>query len=817
MVRGLFQCKLSLSDATTISSSLVDPNLHLAMMTHSDPPRTSAASTFAQLAALILNICLWGNAFAADVPAPTTEQIEFFEAKVRPLLVEHCFECHSSESKKLKGGLKLDSRDAILKGGDSGAGVMPRDSAKSLIVDAVRWKTFEMPPKGKLSADQIEILVKWVDSGAFWPAQSEPTTNTTVKENWEELRTQHWSWKPIQKPPLPEVNGTRWASNEIDHFVLAGLEASGLTPAPPVDPRTLIRRIFFDLIGLPPSPETIQAFVTAAENNRPSALSTLVDELLDSPHYGERWGRHWLDVARYSDGFGGFLDGAALPNAWRYRDWVVTSLNQDMPFDQFIRLQVAGDLMDPPQAVATGFFALGPTYISDGGDPDATAQAQSETLDDRVDTLARGLLGLTVSCARCHDHKFDPIPQLDYYSLAGVFNNTRLHEYPLAPAETVQAYHDHQQKIKDVDARIRKPGELAKKENRELTADEKQLVAADTEELERLKKAAPPKFPVAHAITDSGASDMPLAIRGNLRKPGPIAPRRFPRILSGEHTPRFQYGSGRLGLAEALVSPDNPLTARVFVNRVWFQHFGQGLVRTPSNFGKLGEPPTHPQLLDWLASEFAVTQHWSIKQLHRKILVSSTYQMSSAMNAAAFAVDGDNQKLWRMNPRRLDVEAWRDAFLEVTGELDRMLGGPPVEGLLQSPRRTIYGAVSRNGDRYSTDAFLRLFDFPLPRATNEGRKTSVVPQQALFLMNSPFMAARARALTARLHREANDDATRIERAYLLLYGRLPTVEERQLGQEFLASKPDSPGEHKLTPWEQYAQVLFSANEFMHIR
>lgn len=788
------------------------------MMTHSHPPRKPAALTFAQLAAFGLNICLWGNAFAADVPAPTAEQIEFFEAKVRPLLVEHCFECHSSETKKLKGGLKLDSRDAILKGGDSGAGVVPGDSAKSSIVDAVRWKSFEMPPKGKLSADQIEILAKWVDSGAPWPPQAEPTTaNTTVNENWEDLRTQHWSWKPIKKPPLPEVKDSHWAINEIDRFVLASLEANGLKPAPPADPRTLVRRIYFDLIGLPPSPEKIDAFVTAAESNRTAALTALVDELLNSPHYGERWGRHWLDVARYSDGFGGFLDGAALPNAWRYRDWVIASLNQDLPFDQFIRLQVAGDLMDPPQAIATGFFALGPTYISDGGDPDATAQAQSETLDDRVDTLTRGLLGLTVSCARCHDHKFDPIPQLDYYSLAGVFNNTRLHEYPLAPAETVQAYHEHQQKMKDLDARIRKPGELAKKENRELTADEKQLVAADTDELERLKKAAPPKFPVAHAITDSGAADMPLAIRGNLRKPGPMAPRRFPRILTGELAPRFQHGSGRLGLAEALVSADNPLTARVFVNRVWFQHFGQGLVRTPSNFGKLGEPPTHPQLLDWLASEFAVTQHWSIKQLHRKILLSSTYQMSSAMNAGAFAVDGDNQKLWRMNPRRLDVEAWRDAFLEVTGELDRTLGGPPVEGLLQSPRRTIYGAVSRNGDRYSTDAFLRLFDFPLPRATNEGRKTSVIPQQALFLMNSPFMAARARALSARLHREANDDATRIERAYLLLYGRPPTVEEQQLGLEFLASKPDAPGEHNLTPWEQYAQVLFSANEFMHIR
>ena len=768
--------------------------------------------------AILLSLCQWAtlpSLFAAD-PA-TTAEIEFFEAKVRPLLVDHCFECHSSQSKKLKGGLKLDSREAVLIGGDSGAALVPGDASKSLIMEAVRWTSFEMPPKGKLSAEQIETLAKWVDGGAPWPEPDESATATApVIYNWSELRSQHWAWQPIQKPVLPEVQHPAWVTNEIDRFVLAGLEASGLEPAPPADPGMLIRRVYFDLIGLPPPPNEIDKFVAAAEKDRRAALTALVEELLASPHYGERWGRHWLDVARYSDGFGGFLDGAGLPQAWRYRDWVVESFNRDLPFDQFIRCQVAGDLLTPPQAIATGFFALGPTYISDGGDPDATAQAMSETLDDRVDTLSRGLLGLTVSCARCHDHKFDPIPQLDYYSLAGIFNNTRLHEYPLAPAETVKVFQDHQQAIRDRAAKVRQPAELAKQENRELTEDEKQQVASDTEELERLNKSIPPQFPIAHTITDSGASDMPLAIRGNLRKPGPVAPRRFLRIVAGEDGPLFQQGSGRLSLAETLVVPDNPLTARVFVNRVWLQHFGQGLVRTPSNFGKLGEPPTHPQLLDWLAAEFSRTSGWSIKKLHRTILLSSTYQMSSDMHAAAFAVDGDNQKLWRMNPRRLDVEAWRDAFLSVTGELDRTIGGPPVEGLLLSSRRTLYGAVSRNGDRYATDAFLRLFDFPLPRATNEGRRTSVVPQQSLFLMNSPFMAARSQALAARLQREASDDLARIERAYWLLYGRAPSVEERQLGQEFLAAEPDAALEQKLTRWEQYAQVLFSANEFMHI-
>ena len=754
---------------------------------------------------------------AADETAPSSEQIEYFESKVRPLLVEHCYECHSSSAKKLKGGLKLDSREAALKGGDSGVGLVPGDSAKSLIVDAVRWKSFEMPPKGKLAAEQIEILARWVDSGAAWPADVEQSVTTApATYNWSELRSQHWAWQPVQRPRVPDVNDAAWATSEIDRFVLAGLESSGLTPAPAADSVTLIRRVYFDLVGLPPPPEKIDEFVAAASMDRAGALASLVDELLASPQYGERWARHWLDVARYSDGFGGFLDGAAMPEAWRYRDWVIEALNQDLPFDQFIRQQIAGDLLDPPHAVATGFLALGPTYISDGGDPDATAQAQSETLDDRVDTLSRGLLGLTAACARCHDHKFDPIPQLDYYSLAGVFHNTRLNEYPLAPAETVQAYQQHQQRIRDQEAKVRKPAETAKAENRELTDDEKKQVEADTAQLEELKKTAPAKYPVAHTIADSGASDMALAIRGNLRKPGPIAPRRFLRILAGEDAPTFQPGSGRLALADALVAPSNPLTARVFVNRIWLQHVGQGLVRTPSNFGKLGEAPTHPELLDWLAFEFMTTQGWSIKKLHRAIVLSSTYQMSSSLTQAAFEVDADNRKLWRMNPRRLDVEAWRDAFLSVTGELDRMVGGPPVDALLQSPRRTLYAAVSRNGDRFAADAFLRLFDFPLPRASSEGRKTSVIPQQSLFLMNSSFMAARAKALAARLQNDSGDDNARIERAYRLLYGRSPTDHERQLGAEFLSSEPDPAAEQKLSPWEQYAQVLLSASEFMHI-
>lgn len=752
---------------------------------------------------------------ADEAPKFSDEQLQDFEAHVRPLLAEHCFECHSSKSKTIKGGLKLDSREAAIKGGDSGPGIVPGDVDKSLIIDAVRWKTFEMPPRGKLTAAQVDALARWVSAGAPWPEQNSAAVETPTTYDWTKLKAEHWAWQPISKPTLPVVQTSAWVTNEIDAFVLAELEKSGLAPAPRADAATVVRRVYFDLTGLPPAPERVAEFAAVPSVDRDRAWATLIDELLASPQYGERWARHWLDVARYSDGFGGFLDGAALPNAWRYRDWVIESFNHDLPINQFLRLQVAGDLLEQPQAVATGFFALGPTYISDGGDPEATAQAMSETLDDRVDTLSRGLLGLTVSCARCHDHKFDPIPQLDYYSLAGVFRNSSFKDFPLVPAETVRTYDEYQKTMRDLDEQTRKTRELAQQEKRELTDAENQLIAANTSKLEELKKTAPPMYPVAHALAETATGDMHLAIRGNLRNAGPVAPRRFLRILTTSDDIPLTNGSGRRDLAEALVSPANPLTARVFVNRVWMQHFGQGLVRTPSNFGILGERPTHPELLDWLAANF-MSGGWSLKELHRTILLSSTWQMSSAPNSDGLAIDADNRKLWRMNPRRLDVEAWRDSLLTVTGELDRTVGGAPVENLSDSMRRTLYGAVSRNGDRFASESFMRLFDFPLPRATNEGRKSSVVPQQSLFMLNSPFMIARARALAARLQRECTDDSLRLERAYQLLYGRKPSPDERQLGLEFLAAETDPAAEQKLSPWEQYAQVLLGANEFIHL-
>ena len=748
----------------------------------------------------------WGEEV---LPAkPSVEQIEFFENKVRPVLATHCYSCHSAEATKLKGGLRLDSPAGLLKGGDSGLVVVPGKPGESLLIKAVSYKDEDtaMPPNKRLPAAQVADLEAWVRMGCPWPETDGARLPATVQNkgyDWAKFRAEHWAFRKVVKTEPPKLKNAAWVRNPIDQFVLAGLQAARLNPAPSAEKSLLIRRAYLDLTGLPPTPEEVAAFLA---DKSPGAFARVVDALLASPQYGERWGRHWLDVARYSDGLGGFLDAEALPEAWRHRDWVLAALNRDLPYDHFVRALIAGDLLsdDRDLAIATGFFAVGPTYISDGGDPEATAQAQAETLADRVDTFSRAFLGLTVACARCHDHKFDPITARDYYALAGIFDNSKAALSSIAPREVVAAFDAAQNAIKDQENKIK-----AAETNDATKLQVPKLKA----ELERLNKAAPPAYPKAHMLADHGSKDMPVAIRGDLRKPGEPAPRRFLQIVAGDNPPLFKDGSGRRQLADAVVDPANALTARVIVNRVWQHHFGQALARTPSNFGVIGEKPTHPELLDWLAATF-VEQGWSLKNLHRLILLSSTWQMSSRYRADAFAKDGENRLLWRMNPRRLEVESWRDSLLAVTGELDRTLGGPPTDKILESSRRTLYGKVSRNGDRFLSDEFLRLFDFPAPRVTSEQRTTSTVPQQHLFMMNSAFMAARARALAARIQRESGEDRARITRAYQLLYSRPPSADETALGLAFLAGTAMGTTGSR---WESYAQVLLSAHEFRQIQ
>jgi cytochrome c553/mono/diheme cytochrome c family protein len=775
--------------------------------------------------AVILATGAAGSGSAADTPTSfTPDQIGFFEIKVRPLLVERCFSCHSAKAEKLKAGLHLDSREALLKGGESGAAIVAGKPDESLIIEAVNYQSYEMPPDGKLRDQEIAALTKWVEMGAPWPA-GQPTELPDSKSksyDWVELRNSHWAWQPVSRPDVPGSKAaTTWSQNEIDSFVARRLIEAGLGPSQPARPEILLRRLHLDLTGLPPTPKQISAFRAAAGADSRAAVAAVIDRLLDSPQYGERWGRHWLDVARYSDGFGGFLDNAGLPNAWRYRDWVVRAINTDMPYDEFARQQIAGDLLSDSHdsAIATGFFALGPTYRSDGGDPEAVAQAKSETLDDRLDTLSRGFMAITVACARCHDHKFDPIPHNDYYSLAGVFNNSAINQFPLVADAVVKDYQAGQKAINDQQKQINDLKNLAKKEKRKLTEAEQKQTDKWNTKLAKLRKAAPPMYETAHTLRDSGSADMKIALRGDLRKPGEVAPRRFLQLLSSDGVSDFTKGSGRLELAEAVANPENPLTARVIVNRIWQHHFGKALVRSPSNFGTLGQKPTHPELLDWLASEF-IDSGWSLKALHRLILTSSTWQQSSQHRDEAFNVDGDNRFIWRMNPRRMDVEAWRDSQLCVTGELDPTVGGPPIENITASFRRTIYAKVSRNGDRFASDSFLRLFDFPQMRATVAERPSTIVPQQYLFMMNSSFMIDRARALVVRLANDNSTESEKVSGAYELLYGRRATDAEMQIGLAFLsedsiANRIQSTA--ALPRWVQYAQVLLSANEFMFVR
>lgn len=775
--------------------------------------------------ALIFAVCTVPHAFADDPSPPSAEQLEFFENKVRPLLAEKCYRCHSAgavEKGKLKAGLRLDSLHGLLKGGDSGPALTPGEPAKSRIVEAVNYlnEDMAMPPKGKLADAQIQVITEWVQMGAPWPGTDANTTETQAEGkpayDWEKFRREHWSFRPIAKTQPPSVSMPAWPSSPIDQFILAKLESEGLQPNAPAEKRTLIRRAYFDVTGLPPTPEKVDAFLNDAS---PDAFAKVIDELLASDHYGERWARHWLDVARYSDGHGGFGDNKALPNAWLYRDWVVGALNADMPYDQFVAYQIAGDVLEEnPNPVPTGFFVVGPTYTSDGGDPEAKAQAEGETLSDRVDTFSRAFLGLTAACARCHNHKFDPITTQDYYAIAGIFKNTRNAEHPAAPQSEVDAFDAAQKAIGEqnkkvnqhLDAEAKRLNVERKQVEKSLEEEAKAKVAEMRAELERLKKSAPPKYGTAHVLQDAGSNDMHVALRGDLRKQGEKVPRRFIQILDSDARKAYTHGSGRRELAASVTSPDNPLTARVIVNRVWNWHFGKALVRTPSNFGVLGKQPTHPELLDWLAADF-IEHGWSLKRLHRQILLSSTWQMSSRFDREKFTADGDNRFLWRMNPRRLEVEVWRDSLLAVTGELDASIGGAPEGEILRSKRRTLYATISRTGDRFESDGFLRLFDFPAAVSTSAKRVTSTVPQQYLFMMNSPFMTERAKVLGEQMHGMKSGLAERIDRAYQRLYSRPPEGAEIELGTQWLGENP--------TPetWHQYAQVLLSAHELIQIQ
>jgi uncharacterized protein DUF1553/uncharacterized protein DUF1549/cytochrome c len=792
--------------------------------------------------------------------------VAFFESKVRPLFIKHCYECHSAEAKKVKGELRLDTRNDTLKGGANGPVVVPGDPAKSRLIRAVRYTddSLQMPPKQKLSANEIADLEAWVKMGA-------PDPRTGAKP--AELRGRDlWSLRPVHDPSIPVVKDTSWPQSPIDRFILAKLEEKGLRPAPPADRRTLIRRLYFDLTGLPPTPEEIDAFLA---DDSPEAFAKAVDRLLASPAYGERWGRHWLDVARYADTAGDNSD-YPIPQMYRYRNWVIAAVNRDLPYDRFVRQQLAGDLLPSTseadrheKLIATGYLANARRFGSYADvDEGPTRYPWYLTIEDTIDNLGRTFLGLTINCARCHDHKFDPVSQADYYALYGFFQSTRYpwpgieldqvqrNLVPLVPPGRVEAAdRERRENVAGLGARIkelqaeRAAADKAAKAAGLFSAPSAAALAARADRLIDPIKAArkakedvekqPVPYETAYAVAEGKAEgkrkvgNACIQIRGDPERLGPEVPRRFPMVLGGQTLPPAAKGSGRLQLANWIVDPRNPLTARVMVNRIWQHHFGRGIAPTPSDFGNQGQPPTHSELLDYLATRF-VASGWSVKAMHRLILLTRTYQMASADDPDNARIDVNNEYLWRFRPQRLDAESIRDTLLAVSGTLDRSPGGPhpfpqmpswnytqhnPFKAVYETDRRSVYLMTQR----IQRHPFLALFDGADTNASTATRTASTTPLQALYLMNDPFVHARARDFARRILAERTDDPARIERAYVLLFGRPPTPEEVSAGREYLArvsNKLRSGGEPMdqvpAKALESLSRALFLSNEFVYV-
>ena len=829
---------------------------------------------------LVLLLAVAAATARGEPPRPDSDT--FFELKIRPVLAGTCFKCHGG--KKVSNGLRLDSRAALLKGGDHGPAIVPGTAGKSLLVQAIRrtHPDIQMPPDRRLPAPVVADFTAWVERGAAWP-------QSAGSQAWATKAQRHWAYVPVkQVSPPPDTSG--WSDNPIDRFVLAKLRQQGLRPVGPADRRVLLRRVYFDLVGLPPTPEEMDAFLA---DRSPDAFAKVVDRLLASPQYGERWGRHWLDVARYADTAGDNAD-YPIPEVRLYRDYVIDSFNTDKPYDQFVQEQLAGDILArggprdryAERVIATGFLALSRRYAT------APYELWYLTMEDTIETTGRAFLGLTLRCARCHDHKFDPVTKEDYYALYGFFASTqypwtgaeefaskkkpREHLVPLLPPdEAAPRLAAYRQTIRKLDAEIRrteKDGPLARQLaelTRQVEAKAKQLRApaagkqnagalgAELASLQKKRDAAnrrlqaelsrlraererlaktglPPDIPAAYAVQEGQPVDMYVHVRGDVAQHGPVVKRNVPRFLGGDKPLDIPKGSsGRLELARWLTRPDHPLTARVMVNRIWQHHFGKGIVATPSNFGVRGEPPTHPELLDWLAARF-IDSGWSVKAVHRLILLSKTYQLASTYDGANAARDPANRCYWRYDRRRLDAEAIRDAMLAVSGKLDPARPGrqpfPPIDRWAwtqHNPFKEVYPSNHRSvylmTQRFQRQPYLALFDGPDTNTSTGRRQTSTVPLQALFLMNNPFVREQAEGLARRLIRSSSDLRQRIHLAYWLAWSRpaesgevdkaLAYVERYQ---KELAMVGAAAERIELEAWTSYARVVLSASEFVYL-
>ncbi len=917
---------------------------------------------------------------APAIPASEAEGLEYFEKHVRPVLATKCQACHNAQLKS--GNIDLSGVEGFVKARDEAALISPDDPVSSRLLAIVGYETrVKMPPGGKLPAEEIEVLRDWVLQGAPWPGaeRREAMIPDAQQGTFTQEQRNYWAFQPVAKPGLPEVNDRNWTRNPIDRFVLAELEKHGLEPAPPADKLTWLRRASFDLTGLPPAPAASKAFLA---DESPEAFERVVEQLLATPLYGERWGRHWLDIARYADSTGNDEDHR-YPYAWRYRDYVIEAFNDDMPYNDFIREQIAGDLLPAENhrevnqrgIVATGFLALGPKAVAQQD----KKRMLYDVYDEQIEVVSKAMLGMTVACARCHDHKFDPILTKDYYSLAGMFASTRSFKNPeshvsqmlltpLVPQQEYDRYEAEQREIKNKRIELDNLGDieieqyidsvadrvaaymLGAREVYEDGIDPAQVVGdrdIDANQLQKwiaylkpadaplaqlaawrgampaqraaaaaayqerfgetLKgwhhtirrwresaielirngsmppppkpkflagrdrfffdvyhaKAAPLKFegeerkrilqpetvatiarlgvevaelearampepPMANGVEEGSVVDQKVFVRGDYNAEGEPAPKVFPAIIAGFDQVPAASGSGRVELAEWIASPANPLTARVMVNRIWQKHFGEGIVRTPSNFGKLGTPPTHPELLDWLAATF-VEDGWSVKSMHRRIMLSNAYSISSRASVAAAKADPSNLWLSHFNRRRLDVEELRDGMLAIDNSIDLRMGGTLQSGFgtdrenssdrlsidpTKSTRRMVYLPLRRA----NLPTLLNLFDFG-DAVTSLGKRpvTNVAPQ-ALFMMNSEFVAARAGNLADQLlETDGWNDTDRARHAYMRVLAREPDGRELDGAMSYVggfASRFDDAAAREA--WQSYCRILLASNDFIYV-
>lgn len=808
-------------------------------------------------------IGLLSVSFASGADSP--EGLALFEQHIRPLLIEHCFKCHSAQSEKPKGGLLLDSKQGIAKGGANGAIIVPGDPGKSRLIEAIKWTDpdLRMPPKKQLTSQQIQWLETWVKLGAPDPRESNAGTASKAKLGMDlESGRKWWAFQPVKELTPPAVKDKVWVQRKIDPFILAQLERAGMKPSPPADKRTLIRRAYLDLTGLRPTFQEVEAF---AKSDSPHAYAQLIDKLLASDQYGERWGRYWLDVVRFAeDNPTSEATNPPYPFAWRYRDWVIRALNDDMAYDRFVRLQLAADEIlgtSRQDMVALGFLGIGPVYHKDARlSKEVITTLCTDDWDERIDTVSRAFLGLTVACARCHDHKFDPISMKDYYGLQGVFASVVQVPRPLVrdiDPEVEMRFMAAEQRLfylsyaanllrgepgsKPKEARLKVGKFVAEmdriKDEMSFLKDSHPEMYAQLDQLARRPQpyrdeatsrpktqlaASPParragasSAPFFQAVFDAAtfvdatdgdftmidikpgeARDMNVLPGGNVARPGEVVPRRFLSVLSKDDA-QFHVGSGRRELSDKIFSDGAPLAARVIVNRVWAWHFGKPLVPTQSDFGVQGEPPTHPELLDDLAARF-IANGWSLKWLHKELMLSAAYRQASHPREDALQSDPTNRLIWRMNPRRLDVEALRDCIMQASGTLDMKVGGISMD--LDQPdnnRRTVYARVSRG----RSNNLFKLFDFPEATMHSPSRETTTTPLQQLFVMNSTFMQNQASALAKGVEKLPEDQ--RVQAMYRKVFGREAEGPELKLALDYFAAGGQP---------VPFAQALLSTNE-----